>query len=237
MNIRIYFYTLSFFLGLLFVVSCSTSPKNTDLLEYGYKGAVKSVKSTTYFDLIQENDEWVLDKTKIGNIKVLTFNEDGNITKVVTTYPQYPDDIETTIFEFEDGRKSGFHKILADNDTIETGVYKWINETEYNLISVLYSGRRIVSNSKLNANFRDLSGGYTYTEGDSIIYANSYVNTINDKNLITRIHFTNEVTKEKNIFSMNYSEFDSNGNPLRLEMVDEKTGILDNLSIRKFYYK
>lgn len=231
-----FFRTLFFISGLLIFASCSSPYRNTDLLEYGYKGAVKSVKSTMYYDLIEVNGEWKIDESKIGNIKVLTFDENGNIVKVVTTFPAYPGDIETTFIQFENGRRSGFYKLDANNDTIETAVYKWISETEYEYTSVLSSSARITSTSKLNKNLRDLSGGYTYTQGDSTVYANSYVNTLNDKNLVTKILFTDELTKEKNILSMQYSSFDSKGNPLRLVLVDENTGELDNLSIREFKY-
>lgn len=236
MNKYLFFRSTFYLLGVLILASCTSTYRNTDLLEYGYKGAVKSVKSTMYYDLIQVNGEWKIDESKIGNIKILSFDKNGNIVKVVTTYPAYPDDIETTIIQFENGRKSGFYKIDANEDKIETGVYTWKSETEYELTSLLSSGAKIKSFSKLNKNLRDLSGGYTYTQGDSTIYANSYINTINEKNLVTEIFFTNEVTKETNIFSMEYSNFDSNGNPLRLVMVDKTTGELDNLSIREFEY-
>lgn len=237
MKSRSFFRTLTFAIGLLFFASCSVSHKNTDLLEYGYKGAVKSVKSTMYYDLVQEDDEWVIDDTKIGQIRTVTYNEEGNIVKAITTYPEYPNDVETTYFQFEDGRKSGFYKIDADNDTIEKAVYTWISDTEYHYTSkLLITGRRIKSTSKLNENHRDLSGGYTFQDGDSTLYANSYINTLADNNLITEIIFTNEVTKERNILKMTYSNFDKMKNPLKLEMVDEKTGLLDNLSVREFNY-
>ncbi len=231
-----FFRITSFTLGLLIFASCSVSPKNTDLLEYGYKGAVKSVKSTVYYDLVQENDEWVIDESKIGQIRMLTFNEDGNIIKAVTTYPEVPDEVETTYFQFEGGRKSGLYKLNAENDTIEKAVYKWISDTKYVYSSILVSGRRIKSTSQLNENYRDLSGRYTFEDRDSTLYANSYINTLADNNLITEILFTNEVTKERNILTMTYSDFDKMKNPLKLTMVDEKTGVLDNLSVREFSY-
>lgn len=236
MNNRSFAHILTFALGLLLFTSCSISSKNTDLLEYGYQGAVKSVKSTTYFDLVQENDDWVLDETKIASVKTITFNEEGNIIKAITTYPEYPEEIEKTYFQFENGRKSSFYKINENNDTIEKGVYKWNSDTDYTLSSTFLSGRKNNSYSRLNTNFRDLSGGYTFSDGDSTLYSNSYVNTLNEDNLITKIHFKNEVTNEKNIFSLTYTDFDEMKNPLKLAMVDEKTGLLDNLSIRKFYY-
>jgi hypothetical protein len=189
-----------------------------------------------YYDLVQEDDEWVIDDTKIGQIRTITFNEEGNIVKAVSTYPEYPDDIETTYFQFEDGRKSGFYKIDTDNDTIEKAVYKWISDTEYSYSSVFQTYRRTKSTSKLNGNYRDLSGGYTFKEEDSTLYANSYINKLADNGLINEIILTNEVTKERSILKMAYSNFDKMKNPLKLEMVDEKTGLLDNLSVREFSY-
>ena len=236
MNNRSFFRTIFFALGFILVASCSASPKNTDILEYGYNGTVKSVKSITYHDLEQKNDEWLIDEAKIGNIKTMTFNEKGNIIKARNTYPEYPEDIETTFFQFEDGRKSSFYTLNVNNDTIEKGVYKWISDSEYTYSSASISGRKIKSSSRLNTNSRDISGGYAFTERDSTLYSNSYVNTINKNNLITEIHFKNELTHEKNIFSMTYSDFDLQGNPLKVEMVDQKTGLLDNLSIREFHY-
>ena len=234
-----FFRITTFTLGLLLFASCSVSSKNTDLLEYGYNGSVKSVKSTMYYDLVQENDDWVIDESKIGQVRTVTYNVEGNIIKAVMTYPEYPEEIETTYFQFEDGRKSGFYKLNAQKDTTEKAVYKWISDTEYEYTSdLLITGRNIKSTSKLNANYRDLSGGYSFTDGDSTLYSNSYVNTLAENNLISEISFTNELTKKKNILSMTYSNFDKKKNPLRLEMVDEKTGVLDNLSIREFtYYK
>ena len=236
MNNRSIFRGVTFALGILILTSCSVSHQHTDLLEYGYKGAVKSVKSTMYYDLVQENDEWIIDESKIGQVRTVTFNEEGNIIKAVSTYPEVPDEIETTFFQFEEGRKSGYFKLNQDNDTIEKAVYTWTSDTEYSFSGKLLSGRRIKSHSRLTATYRDLSGGYTFSDGDSTLYANSYVNTLNSENLITEIHFKNEVTHQKNIFSMTYSDFDSMKNPLRVEMVDEKTDLLDNLSIREFHY-
>ena len=236
MNKRSIFQTLFFTLSLLLFVSCSVSQSNTDLLEYGYNGTVKSVKSTTYYGLIQKNDEWIIDESKIGNIRTITFNEEGNIVKAVTLYPEYPGEVETTYFQFEDGRKSGFYKLSADKDTLEKSVYEWISETEYKFNSVHLSGRTAVSTSKLNSNLRDISGGYVFMQGDSILYANSYINTLAENNLIAKIDFTNEVTKEKNIYSMSYSDFDKMKNPLKLEMVDKENGLLENLIIREFDY-
>lgn len=231
-----FFRILFFVLGLLIFASCSTTYRNTDLLEYGYKGAVKSVKSTMYYDLTQMNGEWKMDKTKIESVKTLTFDKNGNIVKVVTAFPAFPKDLETTIYQFEDGRKTGFYVIDADKDTLETAVYNWKSETEYELKRIFSESRRIKSTSKLNANLRDLSGGITYIQGDSILHANSYINTINDNNFITEILFTNELTKATNIFKMTYSDFDPKGNALQLVMTDKETGELDNVSIREFEY-
>ncbi|MDG1331905.1 MAG: hypothetical protein P8P74_06225 [Crocinitomicaceae bacterium] len=223
--------------GLFFTfLSCEESPTNTDLNEYGYKGAVKSIHATTYFGLEQENGEWVIDESKISNIKTLTFNETGNIVSVETIIPKLNNEVETTFFEFTDDRKSAYFKLNAAKDTTEKGIYTWKSDLEYELVIELASGSRMESTSKLNSNYRDLSGKYQYFNGDSVLYAKSYVNVIDDKGLISTITFTDEITKVKQTMSMTYKDYDSKENPLRIALVDKETGLLENLSIRKYEY-
>ena len=236
MKLRSLLFFLTPVLSILVLASCSSvSHNNTDLKEYGYNGAVKSIKSTMYYDLILRNDEWVIDDSKIGQIRTVYFNEDGNITKVVTTYPEERNVKETTHFQFEEGRKSGFCVLNAENDTLENAVYKWSSDKDYMFTSVYSTGRELKSWSKLNSDYRDLSGGYTSSGSDSTYYSKSYVNTIGDNNLITQSLNTDDLTKESYVLNVTYSDFDSKKNPRRLEMVEE-SGKLENLSIRVFEY-
>lgn len=236
MQLRFIYPIVSIIIGLLLFASCSVSPTNTDLLEYGYQGAVKSVKSTFYKDLVQRNDEWVIDESKIMQVRTVTFNEEGNIIKAVTTYPESPEIVETAYFKFNDGRKSAFVIVNAENDTLEKAVYNWISDTEYEYKSIFSTGRILQSWSKLSADFRDLSGGYTFKDGDSTLYAKSYQNTIEENNLISEINTTNDLSKEKSTQLLEYSDFDSMKNPQKVALIDKKTGLLDNFSVREFTY-
>jgi len=189
-----------------------------------------------YRNLEQKDGEWILDPSKIISISELTFNEMGNITKVETRVPEMEDEVETTYFQFENHIKLSYVKVNAAKDTTEKGTYNWLSDFEYELTIYRSEEEQIESWSKLNDNYRDLSGGYKFVLNDSVVFAQSYENTVDKDGRITKIIFMNDLEQEKNAMTMTYGDDDTQGNPRKVILIDDKTGELDNLSVREFTY-
>ena len=54
--------------------------------------------------------------------------------------------------------------------------------------------------------------------------------------MISEINTTNDLSKEKSTQLLEYSDFDSMKNPQKVALIDKKTGLLDNFSVREFTY-
>lgn len=216
---------------------CSSSPiSKNDLAEYGYKGNIRELKTTMYYDFIEENGKTVYDESKVGTFRTMIFNKDGNLEEATNSFSDAPEEDETVYYQFKDGRKSSFYIVNPANDTLQRATFDWVSDKEYTYTSLFNTGRTMKSWSKLNDDFRDLSGGYTFSGKDTIYYSRSYKNTVIEDNLIKESISTDEVTGEKSTLILKYSDFDSKGNPQKVEMFDGDTKTPINVAIRKFSY-
>lgn len=111
------------FIILAFSIACVFTQQPTDLDECSLKGQVKFVTTTHYFDLENNDNEWILDDTKIDDIYKMSFNERGNITEVKEYYTLDGfEQIRTTKIEFKDDLKNKFVQTNLDQQT-GIGVY------------------------------------------------------------------------------------------------------------------
>ena len=223
---------------ILLLTSCVSENRPTDLKEYGFKGNVKSVTTINYNDLKKIDDTWSISEEKVVSKWKMTFNNEGNIIEMKEYYPLF-DTIwneVTTKIEFKDGLKSKYTKTDLYGQITEVGTYTWIDDHNYNLTALQKSGLTVNSYSKLDKNFRDMSGGYSYFQNDSILFSEFYKNKLKLNGEIVNSEFHDKLKDE--IYTIEYSdkEKDEKGNLIKVALVYTETQLLKRLSVREFEY-
>lgn len=94
------------------------------------------------------------------------------------------------------------------------------------------------SHYTLDENFRDLSGHYKWSQGDSIFLFESYTNNLTKNGEIVSATFTDHLTGSIFAIIFTNKEKDEQGNLTKAALVYEKTGLLKKLVVKKIeYYK
>jgi len=221
---------------ILNISSCDTLEKPNDIKEYGYFGDIKKMKSTRYKNLNKEGENWIIEKEKIIFKQEKYFNTDGNIFKVKYFYP-----IDNTSWEeqilnvkFEKGLKQSY--VILDNKSnfIESAIYTWNDNMNYEAIAERDNGTKALSFSKLNKNFRDLSGGYQYFQNDSLVESETYQNNFGVNGELTSSDYVDEIKNIKYRVVYKSLEKDSIGNTV-LKAIEESDK-LKYLETREFEY-
>ena len=212
--------------------------KPTDLKEYGFKGEVKSVMTLNYNDLEQIDGTWSITENKVISKWKMTFNKEGNIIEIKEYYPLY-DTIwneVTTKIEFENGLKRKYTKTDLYGQTTEVGTYTWLDDNNYKLSATQKNGITVNSYSKLNKSYRDISGGYSYIQNDSILFSESYKNKLKRNGEIISSKFYNKLKNEYYTIEYSEKEKDEKGNLTKVALVYKGTQLLKRLSVREFEY-
>lgn len=230
--------TIIIFTAILVLTSFVSENKPTDIKEYGFKGNVKSVTTINYNDLEQIDGTWNIIDDKVISKWKMTFNEDGNIIEMKEYYPLFDTTWNkvTTKIEFKNGLKSKYTKTDLYGQTTEVGNYTWLDDHNYKLIASQKSGITINSYSKLNKNLRDISGGYSYIQNDSILFSETYENNLKRNGEIVSSKFHNKLKDEYYTIEYSDKEKDQKGNLIKVALVYKETQLLKRLSVREFEY-
>lgn len=225
--------TISLIAIVLIFQSCSSG---NDLKEYGYKGKVKEVKATFYYDFIEENGKMTVDKSRIGDIRTMYFDENGNLTKTVSSSPNTPNAKLVSYYQSTDGRKSSYVVVDENKDTLERASIKWISDQEYEVTSAFGTGRIKKIHTLLNDDYVELSNETRFFDKDSTYVSVRYDNISIKENRVEESTHTDKLTGVKTDLLFQYSEFDAEGNPLRVELSDRNKKNLANVTIREISY-
>ncbi len=230
--------TITIIIAILLLTSFVLENKPTDLKEYGFKGEVKSVTTINYNDLEQIDGAWNINEDKVISKWEMTFNKEGNIIEMKEYYPLI-DTIwneVTTKVEFENGLKRKYTKTDLYGQTTEFGTYTWGDDNNYKLTATQKSGIVVNSYSKLNKNLRDISGGHSYIQNDSILFSESYKNKLKQNGEIISSKFYDKLKDEYYTIEYSDKEKDKKGNLIKVALVYKETQLLKRLSVREFEY-
>lgn len=230
--------TITIITAILLLTSFVSENKPTDLKEYGFKGNVKSVTTINYNNLEQIEGTWNINEDKVISKWKMTFNKEGNIVEMKEYYP-IVDTIwneVTTKIEFENGLKSKYTKTDLSGQITEVGTYTWIDDHNYKLAAFQKSGITVNSYSKLNKTLRDISGGYSYIQNDSILFSESYKNKLKRNGEIVSSKFYDQLKDEYYTIEYSNKEKDKKGNLIKVALVYKEPQLLKRLSVREFEY-
>ena len=120
--------------------------------------------------------------------------------------------------------------------TTEVGTYTWLDDNNYKLSATQKNGITVNSYSKLNKSYRDISGGYSYIQNDSILFSESYKNKLKRNGEIISSKFYNKLKNEYYTIEYSEKEKDEKGNLTKVALVYKGTQLLKRLSVREFEY-
>lgn len=200
------------------LTSCKGQSNHKDLMEYGYKGKVKTIVRKDYanvdslsplFGLI-END------TDLFSTKTYYYNTNGNIDSMVT-------EMGRIIYEFNNFRKSAFTVIDNKFNKILSGKIIWNSDKEFkeltysNNLKLKYETKTFLNDSfriiKTEVKGLDSLGNITQNDIQQFSFDSS--SRIKFYTKISQIDNSNKKTNYE------YLENDKYGNPTKLVISNE----------------
>jgi tetratricopeptide (TPR) repeat protein len=210
----------------------------SDVKEYGFRGAVKSVKMINYGNVERQDENWILSESKIQSKQHMSFDETGNIIDMNEFYLM-PSGFwyeVSTNYTYFNGRKKSYIKTDIFGQQTETGNYVWLDYKHYELKSTQINGNRVESKTGLNNNFRSVSGGYNYYQNESIVASENYENVVDKNGEIIRTNFLNNITGVPYSIEYKTKKFDHKGNLIQVALIFSGTEKLKRLVVREFEY-
>lgn len=117
---------------ILFLLPLFSMAQFTDCKEYGFKGDIRKVTTYSYFGLEKEDDQWIVDQTKLASIMTFYVDENCNFEKIeISAFDDGHFDTYTYRYYFEDGLKTSYTISNNDNEMIGSGTIEWISEKVY----------------------------------------------------------------------------------------------------------
>jgi len=228
--------------GLIFLLihffSCVSKERPNDLKEYGYLGDVKKITSIRYENLKKNGGNWVIKKDKIIYKQEKYFNKNGNAFQVKYFYPIDINSWEEQILniKFKDGLKDSYEIVDNKGNFIESAKYIWLDEMNYKAIAERMNGAKLISYSKLNDDYRDLSGGFQYFLNDSLIESEKYVNNFKSNGRYSGSDYMDEIKNIEYSIVKNIVEKDNNGNATFFTIEFKESAKVKYLETREFEY-
>lgn len=234
-------YTLSILL-LLIVFSCDNETPGTNnyLLENGYNGNVKSIKSIVYKGLIKKKDKWQINEDSITNIKLLNFDKTGNLIdseEYIANNGIYS--LLSTKYKYISGKIAYYTTYNNAKLCYNEGFYQYEDESNYkeHILSNDFINEKTFS-YKLNSNNRVISGSEVirHFEKDSIFFNETFTNIFNDKKELIETIFYDEIKKSERIVLIQDVKKDNHGNSIQFSKVDKASNRLIEFIVNEFIY-
>jgi hypothetical protein len=211
----------------------------SDAAEYGFKGKVKSVRTTNYHEIEQlENGAYDLTDDKVFSIWTMFFDEEGRITRSIERFNMGSGEWFETITEikFTNGRKSGYVKTDSTGQELESATYTWADAYNYELVSKNIGGAGMTSSTKLNERFREIGGSHTYYNGDLVFQSESYTNELDEQDRILATEYQDQLSDRQYRIEYRHKKFDERGNNTEVALIEPTTGMLVKVAVREFQY-
>lgn len=234
------------FLLVLLLVSVSNTEKYNDWKNRGLHGHVKSIEQTFYSNLIFENNEWVLDSSKIYLKSRLIFDATGNIGMQIK-------DLKTSvgwqkleyIYDYENDKLKSYTCISGKGKDIENCTFNFVNSHLLESRASLPNYEFMNETLHLNKDFRATKTIRTYYKKDKIEAEEEIVDEYNAKNEImktTLIHksYINPIKFKSSTITNSYriNEKDKRQNWTSMAVWMDKEDKLLYYTTRKIeYYK
>jgi len=230
-------FTVFIFLLICFS-SCNVEERPNDWKEYGYIENVKKLKSTRYSDLQKEGENWILREDKILFKQEKYFNKDGNAFQVKYFYPINNNlwEEQTINVKFRNGLKHSYVMVDNKGNFIESAKYTWLDNMNYKVIAERKNGSKLTSYSKLNDDYRDLSGGFQYFLNDSLIESETYLNNFKLNGRYLGSDYVDEIKNIKYTLVQNIIEKDSVGNATFFTIENKESAKIKYIETREFEY-
>lgn len=236
---------LAFFGSLLFYKTIIAQSSYSDLKEYGFKGNVKNVSIIDFKGLtLDEVDSFIkkedlINDSSLSSVTTHFFDKNGFLTKTTERLSfEYNgkkefETLETTFIHKNGKKKEAIRKNIY-GDTIDLYTYQWFDGYTYKETTRnLDNSYKVVSQQKLDSNYRDLSGDSFYYEYDSLMFQQFYINQTRNGEIISssiKNSADNYTVTIKNI------ETDEYNNVTVKAIIRQDNQKLLLLSIREFYY-
>jgi hypothetical protein len=193
---------------LLLLFSSIEFQAQTDKAAFGIHGKIKKLTYYIYNDCqIDSSDVWNEDLCQLNALKIMYFNEDGNIYKSI-------DELSTnfiiekfvTDFVHVNSRiKSSRRYRFYTNDLLEELKFNWSNDNQ----TCTFKGKGLTTFTEgtrlVNWRYREIGGSYTTkTQKKQIILNESYRNEIDTTNTLLRTHYKNN---DKGDYTIDYSYY------------------------------
>ncbi len=209
--------------------SCKGQSNHKDLMEYGYKGKVKTIvrKDYAYIDSLSPLRDIIENDTNLFSTKTYYYNSKGNIDSMVT-------EMGRIIYEFKNFRKSAFTVIDNNFNKILSGKIIWNSEKEFKELT--YSNKKLKYETKtfLNDSFRIIKTEVKGLDSLGNITQNDFQEFSFDS--LSRIKFyikNNKIDKSNKTTNYEYLQNDKYGNPTKLIISNE---VLKTLVILEYKY-